>query len=71
MAKTKITIPQCKAMKEAGKKFTLITAYDVLLASVIDRTPVEMILVGDSLGMTVLGFDSTVPATMDDIIHHC
>ncbi|MBP1764369.1 MAG: panB 5 [Firmicutes bacterium] len=71
MAKTKITIPQCKVMKGAGKKFTMITAYDVLLASVIDKTPVEMILVGDSLGMTVLGYDSTVPVTMDDVIHHC
>jgi len=71
MSKKKITIPECKAIKGTGKKFTLITAYDVLMASVIDKTPVEMILVGDSLGMTVLGYDSTVPVTMDDIIHHC
>jgi len=71
MAKVKITIPQYKAMKGSGKKFTMITAYDVLLASVIEKTPIEMILVGDSLGMTVLGYNSTVPVTMDDIIHHC
>jgi 3-methyl-2-oxobutanoate hydroxymethyltransferase len=70
MSKVKITIPQCKAMKGSKKKFTMITAYDVLLASIIDKTPIEMILVGDSLGMTVLGYDSTVPVTMDDIIHH-
>lgn len=71
MAKVKITIPQCKAMKGSTKKFTMVTAYDVLLASVIDKTPIEMILVGDSLGMTVLGYNSTVPVTMDDIVHHC
>jgi 3-methyl-2-oxobutanoate hydroxymethyltransferase len=70
MAKVKMTIPQCKEMKGKAKKFTMITAYDVLLASVIEKTPIEMILVGDSLGMTVLGYDSTVPVTMDDIIHH-
>ncbi|MDR3573879.1 MAG: 3-methyl-2-oxobutanoate hydroxymethyltransferase [Anaerolineaceae bacterium] len=71
MAKVKLTIPQFKAMKEQGKKFTLVTAYDVLIASVIDKTPIEMILVGDSMGMVVFGYDSTVPVTMDDIIHHC
>lgn len=70
MGKVKMTIPQCREMKGKTKKFTMITAYDVLLASVIEKTPIEMILVGDSLGMTVLGYDSTVPVTMDDIIHH-
>jgi 3-methyl-2-oxobutanoate hydroxymethyltransferase len=70
MAKVKLTIPQVKALKEKGKKFTLVTAYDVLLASIIDKTPIEMILVGDSMGMVVFGYNSTVPVTMDDIIHH-
>ncbi|HWR40233.1 MAG TPA: 3-methyl-2-oxobutanoate hydroxymethyltransferase [Patescibacteria group bacterium] len=71
MEKIKLTIPQFKELKEKGKKFTFITAYDFLLASVIDKTPNEMILVGDSLGMVVLGYDSTVPVTMEDILHHC
>ncbi len=70
MGKVKMTIPQCREMKGKAQKFTMITAYDVLLASVIEKTPIEMILVGDSLGMTVLGYDSTVPVTMEDIIHH-
>ena len=70
MAKVKLTIPQFKALKEQGKKFTLVTAYDVLMASVIEKTPIEMILVGDSMGMVVFGYNSTVPVTMEDIIHH-
>ncbi|MBP2662700.1 MAG: panB 5 [Firmicutes bacterium] len=70
MEKVKMTIPDCKVLKGKKQKFTMITAYDVLLASVIEKTPIEMILVGDSLGMTVLGYDSTVPVTMEDIIHH-
>ncbi|MBP2639807.1 MAG: panB 5 [Firmicutes bacterium] len=70
MAKVKLTIPQFKALKAQGKKFTLVTAYDVLLASIIDKTPIEMILVGDSMGMVVFGYNSTVPVTMEDIIHH-
>jgi len=68
--KKKITIPQLKEMKQQGKRFKMVTAYDYLLASVIDKSPIEIILVGDSLGMVVLGYDSTVPVTMDDMLHH-
>ena len=70
MAKVKLTIPQVKELKAKGKKFTLVTAYDVLIASIIEKTPIEMILVGDSMGMVVFGYNSTVPVTMEDIIHH-
>ncbi|MDU2063880.1 MAG: 3-methyl-2-oxobutanoate hydroxymethyltransferase [Sporomusaceae bacterium] len=70
MDKQKITIPQLKVKKEAGQKFRMVTAYDYLMASVVDQTPIETILVGDSLGMVVLGYDSTVPVTMEDMIHH-
>lgn len=70
MEKKKITIPQLKEMKQQGKKFKMVTAYDYLLASVIDKSPIELILVGDSLGMVVLGYDSTVSVTMDDMLHH-
>jgi len=48
----------------------MVTAYDFSIASMVEKTPIEMILVGDSLGMVVLGYDGTVPVTMDDIIHH-
>lgn len=70
MEKKKITIPQLKEMKQQGKKIKMVTAYDYLLASVIDQSPIESILVGDSLGMVVLGYDSTVSVTMDDMLHH-
>lgn len=70
MDKKKITIPQLKAMKQAGKRFRVVTAYDYLLASVIDKSPIEAILVGDSLGMVVLGYDSTISVTMEDMLHH-
>lgn len=70
MTKKKITIPQCKELKQQGKKFKMVTAYDYLLATVIDQSPIELILVGDSLGMVVLGYDSTVSVTMEDMLHH-
>jgi 3-methyl-2-oxobutanoate hydroxymethyltransferase len=70
MTKLKLTIPEIKNLKAQGKKFTLATAYDVIIASIIEKTPIEMILVGDSLGMVVMGYNSTVPVTMEDIIHH-
>ncbi|QGG47519.1 3-methyl-2-oxobutanoate hydroxymethyltransferase [Heliorestis convoluta] len=67
----KITIPQLKEHKKEGYKLRMVTAYDYLFASIIDKSDVEMILVGDSLGMVVLGYDSTVPVTLEDMIHHC
>ena len=70
MAKVKMTIPQFKELKAKGKKFRMITAYDYPFASMVEKTPIEMILVGDSLGMTVLGYDGTVPVTMEDMLHH-
>lgn len=70
MSKVKLTIPQFKELKVQGKRFAMVTAYDALLAAIIDKTPIEMILVGDSLGMVVLGYDSTVQVTMADMIHH-
>jgi 3-methyl-2-oxobutanoate hydroxymethyltransferase len=68
--KVKLSIPQFKQMKEQKQKFRMITAYDFAFASLVDKTPIEMILVGDSLGMVVLGYDSTVPVTMEDMLHH-
>ena len=70
MSKKKLTIPKMKAMKEVGKKFVMTTAYDYPSALLIEKTDIEMILVGDSLGMTMLGYDSTVPVTMEDMLHH-
>ncbi len=70
MAKQKTTIPQLKEMKEQGKKIRMVTAYDYPTGILVDQTDIELILVGDSLGMVVLGYDGTVPVTMEEMIHH-
>jgi 3-methyl-2-oxobutanoate hydroxymethyltransferase len=66
----KLTAPDIRAMKEAGQKIVMVTAYDYPTARAVDAAGLEAILVGDSLGMVVLGYDSTVPVTMEDMIHH-
>lgn len=66
----KVTIQKLKAMKENGEKISMITAYDYPTALLVDRAGIEIILVGDSLAMTVLGLETTVPITMEEMIHH-
>jgi len=66
----KITTAVIRGMKKKGEKITMLTAYDYAMASVLDDVGVEMLLVGDSLGMVVLGYDSTLPVTMNDMLHH-
>lgn len=58
------------AMKAAGAKITMLTAYDASMAAMLAGCGVDVLLVGDSLGMVVLGYDSTVPVTMEEMIHH-
>jgi 3-methyl-2-oxobutanoate hydroxymethyltransferase len=66
----KITVPSLMARKAAGPKIVSLTAYDFPTAKILDEAGVDIILVGDSLGMVVLGYESTVPVTMEEMLHH-
>src|SRR5437867_12440862 len=65
-----VRAPDLRAMKAGGVKITVLTAYDANMARLLDRAGIDVILVGDSLGMVVLGYDTTLPVTLDMMIHH-
>src|SRR5207249_5081892 len=65
-----VRVPDLRAMKDRSEKISVLTAYDYTMARLLDRAGVDVILVGDSLGMVVLGFDNTLPVTLDMMIHH-
>jgi 3-methyl-2-oxobutanoate hydroxymethyltransferase len=67
---TRITASKIRSMKYDGEKIPVITAYDYPMAKLADQAGISVILVGDSLGMTVLGYDSTIKVTMNDMVHH-
>jgi 3-methyl-2-oxobutanoate hydroxymethyltransferase len=67
----KVTIRLIQAMKTRHEPISMLTAYDYPTALVMDQAGLDIILVGDSLGMVVLGYESTLPVTMDEMIHHC
>jgi 3-methyl-2-oxobutanoate hydroxymethyltransferase len=66
----KVTIPKLKRMKREGIPISMVTAYDYPSAKLVEEAGVDVILVGDSLGNVVLGYDSTIPVTMDDMVYH-
>ena len=66
----RVTIRDLKEMKRRGEKIAMITAYDYTAAKLVDTAGIPMILVGDSLGEWMLGYGSTVPVTMDEMLHH-
>ncbi|MBC7264472.1 MAG: 3-methyl-2-oxobutanoate hydroxymethyltransferase [Chloroflexi bacterium] len=70
MVMSRVTIPDLRRMKEQGEKITMLTAYDYLFATLIDEAGIDVVLVGDSLGMVVMGYQSTLPVTVEQIIHH-
>ena len=66
----RITVNQIKEMKQKGEKIAMLTAYDYPTAKIVDEAGIPLILVGDSLGMVVLGYESTIPVTMEEMLHH-
>ena len=70
MSSEKMTLAKLQQKKINGEKITMMTAYDYSAASLVDQAGIDTILVGDSLGNVMLGYDSTVPVTMDEMIHH-
>ena len=67
---SKKTVATFLEMKHTGEKITMLTAYDYSMAKILDQAGVDSILVGDSLGMTMLGYEDTLAVTMEDMIHH-
>ncbi len=69
-AEQQITVKTLQKRKASGEKISMITCYDAAFAALLDRTGIDMILVGDSLGNVVLGFKDTIPVTMEHMVHH-
>ncbi len=71
MNRKKVTLISLQTKKDRGQPISMLTAYDYSGATLVDAAEIDMILVGDSLGMVVLGYESTVPVTMEEMLHHC
>src|SRR3972149_5678377 len=65
-----ITIHDLRAFKSEGKRFAMLTAYDYPTAKILDEAGIPVLLVGDSVGSNVLGYENTLPVTMDEMLHH-
>jgi 3-methyl-2-oxobutanoate hydroxymethyltransferase len=66
----KVTVPDVQRMKAAGERITMVTAYDAAFARLLEQAGVEMLLVGDSLGMVVQGLENTIPVTLEEMVYH-
>jgi 3-methyl-2-oxobutanoate hydroxymethyltransferase len=66
----KVRAPDLTVMKKRGQRIVMLTAYDAAMTKIFDRAGIDVLLVGDSLGQVILGFDTTVPVTLDAVIHH-
>jgi 3-methyl-2-oxobutanoate hydroxymethyltransferase len=69
-AHKKIRVPDLALMKERGERIVMLTAYDATIARLLDRAGIDLLLVGDSLGNVILGLDTTIPVTLEALIHH-
>ena len=65
-----LTVNDLAAMKQRGEKITCLTAYDASFSALIDKVGIDMMLVGDSLGMVIQGHDTTLPVTINDMVYH-
>src|SRR5205814_1351955 len=70
MEPKKLTVPDIGRMKAAGERISMVTAYDCPFARLLDEAGVDILLVGDSLGMVVQGLETTLPVTLDEIVYH-
>lgn len=68
--RAKLTAPRIVEMKRRGEPITVVTAYDYPMARIADQAGIEILLVGDSVGQVVLGYENTLPVTVEDILHH-
>ncbi len=68
---TAVEISSRKSSRGVGDKLVMVTAYDATFAAILDQAGVDMLLVGDSLGMVIQGHDTTLPVTMDHMVYHC
>src|SRR5262245_4462392 len=71
MKTSRVTIHTLRSQKQRGEKIAMLTAYDATFARLLDEAGVDILLVGDSLGMVVQGHDTTLPVTLDEMIYHC
>ena len=71
MQKSRVTTTSLSAMKRKGRRITMLTCYDATFAGIMSSSDVDVLLVGDSLGMVVQGHETTVPVTLEDMIYHC
>jgi 3-methyl-2-oxobutanoate hydroxymethyltransferase len=66
-----VTVRDLRTFKERGERFVMLTAYDFPTASILDQASIPVLLVGDSVGNNVLGYETTIPVTMEEMLHHC